>query len=362
MSLSGAASAAPLDALATADDGPTGLRASGDRGLQLSLVRDAANGGLDVLGWRQQAGKAGSSVGNYGGWQAGAQGQAGRMRLDASAWQRHVDDGALTQSLRSWKLGGQWRLNGPDRLDAGGPQPATLWAVRASAWGSDATRLTRLTRAALVAGTLDSRLGTLSLDHPRDRQTQLDLLMSHALAPAWSLHAALGAGRSRVANQAVTGTADVAGCPYTLAFGAERLVATPSDRCGDALIVAVPNTLLPSAAQPETNYRARLGHLALALRLDQPGWSATLGYERTAWQRERIDNLIDARGGTALRNSQSLIAELQLDLTPGLAALLRAQVMDHAFLAELPLAYNTQTTGQYSHRYGLLSAGLVARF
>ncbi|RZS52084.1 hypothetical protein [Sphaerotilus mobilis] len=360
--LSGAAQAAPLDALVSADNGPAGLRAAGSTGLTFTLARDAANGGLDVLGWRQQAGKAGTSVGNYGGWQAGALWQAGRLKLDGSAWQRHIDDGALTQSLRSWKLGGQWRLNGPDRLDAGLTRPATLWALRASAWGSDARRLTRQTRAALVAGTLDSRLSTLSLERPRDRQTQFDLLMSRALTPAWSLHAALGAGRSRVGNQAVQGTADVAGCPYTLDFGAERLVATPADSCGNALIVAVPNTLLPSAAQPETNYRARLGHLALALRLDQPGWSATMGYERTAWRRERIDALIDARGGTALRASQSLIAELQLDLAPGLAALLRAQAMDHAFLAELPLAYNTQTTGQFSHRYGLVSAGLVARF
>ncbi len=314
-----------------------------------------------MLGWREQAGKAGSTIGNYGGWHGGLRWQGGRAGLDASVWQRHIDDGARTQSLRSWRLGGQWRLNGPDRPGAEA-SPATSWALRGSAWGSDAQRLTRQTGAALAAGALDTRLSTISLERPRDRQIQLDLLMSRALTPAWSVHAALGAGRSRVGNRAVSATADVAGCPYTLDFGARELVATPAEACGEALIVAVPNSLLPSAAQPETNYRARLAHLTLAVRLDQPGWSATLGYDRLAWSRERIDALIDARGGSALRNSQSLTAQLQFDLLPGLAGLLRVQVMDHAFLAELPLAYNTQTHSQFAHRYGLVSAGLVARF
>lgn len=251
-------------------------------------------------------------------------------------------------------MGAQWRL--------GDAAAATRWALRGSAWGSDARTLTRQTRAPLVAGALDARVATVSLVRPRDRQTQIDLLMSRAVSPAWSLHAALGAGRSRVANRAVTGTADVDGCPYTLDFGADQLVATPADSCGNALIVAVPNNLLPSAAQPETNYRARLRHLSLAVRLDQPGWSATFGHDRLLWQRERIDALIDARGAQGLRSSQSLIAQLQVELAPGLAGLLRVQVMEHAFVAELPLTYNTQTTRQLSHRYGLVSAGLVARF
>ncbi|MGY0195933.1 hypothetical protein ACWA7J_12760 [Leptothrix sp. BB-4] len=347
--------AAPLDALVRADGGPAGL--------QVQLTRDAANSTLDVLGWRDKAGKSGTSIGDYAGWQGGLQWQGGRLGLDATAWQRHIDDGAQTQSLRSWRLGGQWRLNGGDELSvAADTRPATLWAVRGSAWGSDARRLSRTTHAALVAGTLDSRLGTISVERPRDRQMQVDLLMSRALSPAWSFHAGLGAGRSRVANRAVTGTADVGGCPYTLDFGAEQLVATPADSCSQALIVAVPNALLSSAAQPETNYRARLAHLALAVRLDQPGWSATLGYDRLAWRRERIDALIDARGGRALRHNQTLTAQLQVDLTTGLAGLLRVQVMDHAFLADLPLAYNTQTTSSFAHRYGLVSAGVVARF
>ena len=354
LGLAAAARAAPLDALPSAEDAPAGL--------QLMLARDVANDSVDLLHWRDKAGRSGSTIGRYGGWQGDVLWRSGRLRLDAGLWQRRIDDGALNQSLRSWRLGGQWRLGEPEPSGSLGAPPRTRWALRASAWGSGAERLSRQTGAALVAGALDAQVGRLSLVRPRDRQTQVDLLMSRALAPAWSFHAALGAGRSRVANQAVTGTADVDGCPYTLDFGADQLVATPADHCRHALIVAVPNALLPSAAQPETNYRARLSHAALAVRYEQPGWSLTLGHDWLHWRRERIDALIADRGLRGLRDTRSLVAQLQVELTPHLSGLLRVQVMEHAFLAELPLAYNTQTTGQLSHRYGLVSAGLAARF
>ena len=156
--------------------------------------------------------------------------------------------------------------------------------------------------------------------------------------------------------------ATMAGCPYQLDFGAERLVAQPAAGCTDALTLSVPNALLPNDALRESNYRAAYAHLGSSLRWERSGWSAALGYEFQQWWRDDIDALIRQRGGTGYQRNHILVGELQAPLTEQISVLLRAQYMQHQFLGELPLAYNTLTATRFSQRYGLVSAGLIARY
>lgn len=350
--------AAPLDALLSAEPVRLSTERPGRIAWQFELARDLANERLDVLGLRASSAYAGTSIGDYAGQHLRLQARQGRLSGEFALWKRAIEDRSDTHRLTTWQTAAQWQLDQPDRHEH-----AARWAVRASAWGNQAHRLTRATRRPLVAGSLDSQLGELQILQPRDRQLQLDLIASRPLpAAGLSASAFVGLGHSRVGNRGVTGSASVAGCPYGLDFGAERLVARPAGSCTDALTLSVPNALLPYDALRESNYRARLAHLGGSLRLERSGWSAAIGYEFAQTWRRDIDALLRQRGEAGYQRNHILIGELRLDLTEHLSALLRAQYLQHQFLGELPLAYNTQTAARFSQRYGLVSAGLVARF
>jgi hypothetical protein len=350
--------AAPLDALLSAE--PVRLSTARPDSVvwQLELARDLANERLDVLGLRASSTFAGTSIGDYSGQHLRLQARQGRLSGDFGLWKRAIEDRSDTHRLTTWHTAAQWQLNQPGPIDS-----TPRWAVRIGAWGNQSDRLTRRTSSKLVAGGLDSKLSEVQILQPRDRQTQLDLIASQPW-PVSGLTASafVGLGLSRVSNRGVTGSASVAGCPYALDFGTERLVAQPASGCTDALIISVPNNLLPNNALAESNYRARYAHLGGSLRLERSGWSAAIGYEFAQTWRQDIDTLLRQRGEAGYQRNHILIGELQLDVTDHVSALLRAQYMQHQFLGELPLAYNTQTAARFSQRYGLVSAGLLARF
>ena len=83
-----------------------------------------------------------------------------------------------------------------------------------------------------------------------------------------------------------------------------------------------------------------------------------LGYEFQQWQRDGIDSLVTARGGTAYRRNHTLVGEVDWSPQPALRLLLRGQLMQHQWLGELPMAYNTQTAAHFAQRHGLVTAGL----
>lgn len=353
--------AAPLDALLSAEPVRLSTARPGQTAWQFELARDLANERLDVLGLRASSNYAGTSIGDYAGQHLRLQARRGRLSGEFALWKRAIEDRSDTHRLTTWQTAAQWQPGPVDPSDR--PANAARWAVRASAWGNQAHRLNRGTNRPLVAGSLDSQLSELQILQPRDRQFQLDLIASKPW-PTRGLTASafVGLGRSHVSNRGVTGSAGVAGCPYGLDFGAERLVARPAGSCTDALTISVPNNLLPYDALRESNYRAHLAHLGGSLRLERSGWSAAIGYEFGQTWRQDIDSLLRQRGEAGHQRNHILIGELQLDLTVHLSALLRAQYLQHQFLGELPLAYNTQTASRFSQRYGLVSAGLVARF
>jgi hypothetical protein len=57
-----------------------------------------------------------------------------------------------------------------------------------------------------------------------------------------------------------------------------------------------------------------------------------------------------------------VVGELTVRITTGVGALLRAQLMRHQFVGELPLAYNTLSATRFGSTYGIVSLGLSADF
>jgi hypothetical protein len=213
-----------------------------------------------------------------------------------------------------------------------------------------------------VADTLDAQLTQLQLKRQRDQQLQLDLIGSRALPRGWTASLLGGGGVSRVTNDGVSARGNVGGCPYQLTFGAQALLATPDASCRDALIISVPNALLPYDAARETTWRARWAHLGGSLRLRQGAWSAALGYDVQRWWRRDLDARITARGGRAYRSNQTLVGEIGWAPVPSLQWLLQAQLMQHQWLSELPMAYTGLTASRFGQRYGLVTFGVRLRF
>lgn len=345
----GAARAAPLDALLDLQTTPgTPTR------WQLEAGRDLANDRLDVFGWRQQAGVT-DRFGNYAGQHLRLGVQSGPWAGELIGWRRHITDHDTVHRLNSWQVAVQ--------REFGSATDRTRWGLRLSAWGNQATVLTRSTSALLIAQGIDARLGELQLHRPRDRQWQLDAIGRTTLPlSGWSLSGFAGAGRSLVTRDSATATAQIAGCTYLLDFGTERLTAEPPPGCTNAPTISVPNRLLPFDAMQETRYRSTYVHLGGALRWRNEDWRLALGAEWQQWQREGVDERIEARGGTPYTSNQILIGELQYRFNPVLGGLLRAQLMRHQFVGELPMIYNGLTVARFSQRYGIVTAGLVARF
>lgn len=325
--------------------------------LDLELDRDIANDRVDVLGLRDRSAYAGTAVGDYHGNHWRALLGWGAWQGEFTRWRRALQDRGDTHQLRSWQGAVQVRLGAGDA----GSSAQGAWALRASGWGNSAPLLTRRTAGSLNVEGLSAELTDLQIRRARDRQWQLDLIGSRqALGLRWSGFA--GAGTSRVRNDGVAARSTVAGCSYHLDFGRERLVATPDAGCQDALTFVIPNRVLPYDAQAETTYRARFAHLGGSARWTEGDWTLALGYEYQRWRREGIDALVASRGGAVYDLNHTLIGELGWSPLAGMQWLLRGQYMQHQWLGELPLAYNTLTASRFSQRYGFVSAGLRVTF
>jgi hypothetical protein len=352
LALPAIATAAPLDALLSAV--PAASR--GEGAVSLELGADRVNDKLDVFGLRSSDPRyAGTQIGDYQGRHLRASVELGDWRLEGSTWQRALQDRADVHHFRSWELAGQYRLGSAD-------DGRRHWALRASAWGNQAGELVRSTNTRLNTLGLDTQVSAVQIQQPRDRQSQLDLIFSQQ----WRAHtfsAFAGAGQSRVDNQGITGTSRTGNCPYQLRFGATELVATPTGSCASTgLIITVENRVLPYDALGETRYGARFLHLGGSHRWQGEFWGTRLGYEYQRWQRERIDALIEQRGGTAYTTNHTLVVELSARLAPSVSAVLRAQAMRHQFVGELPLAYTTLSANRFGKTYGFATAAVQADF
>lgn len=348
LATAGAAAAAPLDALLSAAPTAPDNHWHG----QLELAGDLANSTLDVFGWRSRdAQLAGTQIGDYHGrhWRAAA--SVDRFSFEVGSWQRRIQDRSDEHHLQSWQAAAQVRFGGLD--------DERHLALRLALWGNRTGQLTRSTNTRLNVEGLDTQVQQVTLQSPSDRQAQLDGIFTQS----WRTHrfsAFVGGGAGRVDNDGVTGRSSIGSCPYQLSFGADYLTATPSGNCG--LVIRVPNALLPYAADPETHYRTRFIHAGLSHAWQGETWSTRIGWEHQFWRRPTIDPLIEQRGGTAYTHNDIVIAELGARLGLHWRTFLRAQVMSHQFLGEVPLGYNTLTASKFGKAYGFASAGIVVGF
>ncbi|MFM2347808.1 MAG: hypothetical protein RL654_2561 [Pseudomonadota bacterium] len=265
-----------------------------------------------------------------------------------------LHDGEDLHRLQGWDASLRWHLP----AEASG---SMRWALQAGAWGHRADQLSQTTRSSLKVSGLNAQLSRFDVEHPRDRQWQLDLLGQRTLPwPGLALTVAAGLGRSEVSNTARGGAARVGGCSHELSFGATQLIAQPGEDCPQAFLISVPNRLLKFDAQRETNYRARFMHGGAALHWRHDRWLLSGGVDLQHWSRPGLDDLSSVRA--PVTRIVTLATRVAHDLGPDTRLSVQLRHADHRLVGEVPMLYTARTASRFSSRQTQVELALAHRF
>ena len=341
------AGAAPLDALLNADE----FSYAGQ--MRLEASKDAINDTLDLLKIRSSNPiYSGTNVGDYNGSHFKlAYAVTDRLLAQGSLWQRSITYRADEAALTSWQLAGQYRFLG----DAN--QPLHL-AVRFSAWGDQADRMTKSSPTALG----ERQVTNVAIQSLRDTQNQADLIGTWRLTGKTSISSFIGAGHSEVLLGDVTANYTASnGCNYLLSF---TKAGANGDRVGlcTALGPVLDTFNSPQNGLLDFSYGADYLHLGSAVHWRNDAWSLKGGYQFQKIWRNHVDELIVTSGGMPYKSNHIFVAEVMRKVGPRVALLLRGQVMSNQLVGEVPFFYNQITANKFNNSYGYFSFGIVVGF
>lgn len=340
--------AAPLDAFLAAD------QHLAVREFRLEAGYDAVNKTLDVFKVRDNDPLyGGTSVGDYRGTHLRATySPLERWSIEGGLWQRKISYRVDDENISSWQTAVQYRLF------ESGYTSSTSYALRLSAWGNRASSLNKSSPTTLLDRTLD----TLSVSNPTDHQLDLNLLATWRLSDRTEASVFIGAGKSRVGVDSISGSYTAAdGCRYNLAFLATTVVAKLASPCG-GFIDATVTSAVSYDIQREASYNASYVQLGGMWQWHNLDWRLTGGYHFQKLSRDHVDDLVTGRGGTSYRNNHILIGEVARKIGKNSAVFVRGQLMSNQFVGEIPFAYNSLTASKFSSRYGLASFGVMLAY
>jgi hypothetical protein len=312
--------AAPDDAAAPAPDAPTGGR---------SRYGDVQLG-------------AGARIGD-GLWLAGRAGQ------------RTLGDGVDRFRYRQWLLSAQARVH-----DGGGAIPAV--ALRVAAWGHRAGAVETSTPVVVR----ETRLDTVRVERPSDRQLQLDAIATWTPRTDWQTSVALGVGRSRLGYRALSATTQLDGCRYALAFNGNDVfgeLAEPCDTGGGVVEQFYDETGTYGVdVVRELGWRGRFVQAAVGAAWRGERWSLRGGLLLQRTRRDVIDDALRQRGRPWFRATRIVTLEAAWRFQPAVEGVLRLDTGRHLLVADLPVTYNAASSGRLAGRTSLLTVGLRASF
>jgi hypothetical protein len=346
-----ASSAAPLDALLTAMPDTGAARG------RLELAVEHANRSLDPFPDAAVDPSAPTAPpGSYRGLTlSGSYRVLDTLTLSAALGQRRLDDGIDVYLFDSWQLAGQWRM-----VEQQGLRPAL--ALRLAAWGN-ASDATESNTPVQVPGAV---LNSVTITRPSDRNLQLDLIGSWRLSPAWGVSAIFGVGRTQLDYGSLSATTTRNGCNYDLSFKGNDIFGELSgpcsaaggvirqfyDRSGD-YGVDVPR---------EIAWRGDFLQLGANATWRSGAWTVQGGYLFHGIRREAVDDIAAGRGNPVQRINHVFVLDASLQLHRHVSVFLRGQRSSRLFFNELPVTYNSSTSGSFGQHFTVLTLGLRASF
>jgi len=234
--------------------------------------------------------------------------------------------------------------------------------VRLSAWGNYAAA-TESTTAVVVPG---AKLNSVRVSEPADRQLQADLIGTWDLSPASEISAFVGAGISRLSYAALSATTTRNGCDYQLAFNGNDIYGTLAAPCN------APGGVIQQFYDSSGAYGVDVANeIAWRARFLQVGanglwrsgdWTLQAGYLLYLVQRERVDDILAARGKPSFMHNQSINLQAAYRFAPHLTVTAGTQLTSHFLMNDVPVTYNTSTSERFGSRYSLFTAGLRLDF
>jgi hypothetical protein len=346
-----AATAAPLDALLSALPDP----GSGRGRLELSV--EHANRSLDPFpddAVDPTAPRA--PPGSYRGLRAsGAYRVLETLTLSATLGQRRLDDGVDVYRFDSWQLAGQWQV-APQR----GRMPAL--ALRLAAWGNHSDATESHTPVQVPGAVLNS----VKITRPTDRNLQLDLIGTWRLSPAWDLSAVLGVGRTQLGYGSLSATSTINGCQYDLRFNGNDIfgqLAGPCSAAGGIIRQFYDSSGDYGVDVPrEIAWHGDFAQLAVNAVWRSGAWTVQGGYLFHTIHRASVDAIAAGRGNPVQRINHVFALDAGLRVHEHLTVFVRAQRSSRLFFHELPVIYNSSTSGSFGQHFTVLTLGLRAGF
>jgi len=341
------ASAAPLDALLSADEYHIANEFHAEVGL------DAMNDMLDVFKMRDSSPLyTGSKVGDYSGLHLRlGYALTNRLSLDSSLWQRNITYRNDIEKLYSWQFAGQYSLYGDENS-------TSHFALRLSAWGDQSGPLTKSTPTTFGGRTVSS----LSINSPVDSQRQIDAIGTWRLSETTSLSAFASSGSSEVSIDGVSAKYTSSnGCNYILAFTSRETsghLATPCNASG-AVLTAFSTS---ESVLNGFSYKAHYYQLGGMLKWQTQNWTLKGGYQYQRLQRANVDELIASVGGGVYQLNHIVVAEVKRKVSKHADVFVRGQAMSNQFVGEIPFVYNRVTASKFSSRYGFATLGVMVKF
>lgn len=352
------ARAAPLDALLTAAPERIAPKAYVELGIdRLNRALDFSTSADEDTGGINGAATSAAGKGNYrasqllGSWQL-----MDGLWLTGGLAERQVSNAVDTFRYRSWQVSVQARV-----LQASGAMPAV--ALRLSGWGNRAA-VTEATTPVHVPGAI---LDTVTVTRPSDRSLQADVIGTWVLSPALDVSAALGLGTTRLAYGALSATTTRNGCPYQLSFNGNDIFGNLAGPCADTGGGVIRQFYDRSGdygvdVAPEIAWHGRFVQAGFNASWRTGDWTLRGGYLLHVARRDGVDDILARRGDPVHKVNHVVAAEAALRLHPNLSVFGRAQISNKLFFNDLPVTYNTSTSGSFGSRYSLLTLGLRAGF
>jgi hypothetical protein len=342
--------AAPLDALLTAipeHSSPKGY---------VEVGTDQMNERLDIFRLRAKDPlTAGTKAGDYSGTHLnGAYRVSEAGWLSASLWQRSVSDAADTFNYTSWQIGGLYRW-----MEATGHQPAI--GIRVSAWGNYAAQ-TESTTPVTVPGAI---LNTVKITSPADRQLQADLIGTWSLSPSMDMSMLIGGGSTKLSYGGLSATNTLNGCDYQLKFIGNAISGTLAAPCNTGVYlidIFDDSGRFGVDVANEIAWRGQFVQAGFNTVWRSGPWTATGAYLFYAVRRKSVDAILASRNGPVFSRNHSVTLEAQYRFHPNLSGYARSQFSSNLFFNELPVSYNTSTSGRFGSKYSLFSVGLRFNF
>ena len=235
-------------------------------------------------------------------------------------------------------------------------------SLRLAAWGNRADAMKSRTPVQVPGAVLSS----VEVTSPSDRNLQADLLAGWRLRPSLSLHAVLSLGRTQLAYGDLAATTTLNGCNYDLDFNGNDIFGNLSAPCSAA--GGVIRQFFDSSGDygvdvpRELAWRGHFVQLGLNARWQRGDWTLHGGYlAHRIWRRD-VDDIAAARGDPVQTINHLVALEAEWRAMPQLSLYLRGQRSSRLFFNEMPVLYNSSTSGSFGQHFSLLTLGLRAHF